>query len=121
MNTNSVTPIFRIFDEHKAKQFYLEYLDFSLDWEHRYGNDFPLYMQISNHLLTLHLTEHYGDCSPGSAIRILVSDLEDFHRTLVSKNYKYSRPEIETTEWGTQEVCVIDPFGNKLTFVEEQH
>ncbi|MCR8842061.1 VOC family protein [Paenibacillus sp. SC116] len=119
MNTNRVTPIFRIFDEHKAKEFYLEFLGFQLDWEHRYESDFPLYMQISNNKLTLHLTEHYGDCSPGSAIRIEITGIEEFHQTLLNKNYKYSRPGIEATEWDTQEVRIVDPFGNKLTFFEE--
>ncbi|UHA73451.1 glyoxalase superfamily protein [Paenibacillus sp. 481] len=116
---SNVTPIFRIFDEHKAKQFYLEYLGFHVDWEHRFEMDLPLYMQISNNYLTLHLTEHYGDCSPGSAIRISITGIEHFHQALRSQNHAYSRPEIETTEWNTKEVRLIDPFGNKLTFFEE--
>ncbi|MNI45858.1 Glyoxalase-like domain protein [compost metagenome] len=114
----SVTPIFRIFDENKAKEFYFEYLGFQLDWEHRYTSDLPLYMQISKQNLILHLTEHYGDCSPGSSIRISITGIEDFHKELQDKRYTYSRPGIEITEWNTKEVRLIDPFGNKLTFFE---
>src|ERR1700720_2445823 len=40
-------PILRIFDESKAKEFYLGFLGFKLDWEHRLGDNFPLYAQIS--------------------------------------------------------------------------
>ncbi|MCJ8010795.1 VOC family protein [Paenibacillus sp. KQZ6P-2] len=119
MRIGNITPIFRIFDENKAKEFYLEYLGFHLDWEHRFEKNMPLYMQVSKPNLTLHLTEHYGDCSPGSAIRIATTELEDFHRSLLDKGYRYSRPGIEKTEWNTKEVCLIDPFGNKLFFYEE--
>ncbi|WP_272917048.1 glyoxalase superfamily protein [Pontibacillus yanchengensis] len=52
-------PIFRIFDEEKAKEFYISYLDFSLDWEHRYEEYFPLYMQVSSGDFMLHLSEHH--------------------------------------------------------------
>jgi len=35
-------PIIRIFDEAKAKEFYLEFLGMSLDWEHRFEPGFPM-------------------------------------------------------------------------------
>ena len=37
----------------------------------------------------LHLSEHHGDCSPGSAIRIETADIDAFHADLASKDYKY--------------------------------
>ena len=57
-------PVIRIFDEDKAKDFYLGFLGMTLDWEHRFGPDFPLYMQVSREGLVLHLSEHSGDGSP---------------------------------------------------------
>ena len=57
-------PILRIFDESKAKEFYLGFLGFQLDFEHRFGDNFPLYMQVSRAGLVLHLSEHHGDASP---------------------------------------------------------
>jgi len=33
----------------------------------------PLYMQVSRDEVKLHLSEHYGDGSPGAAIRIEVN------------------------------------------------
>lgn len=35
-------PILRIFSVEKAKEFYLDYLGFTLDWEHRFADDLPL-------------------------------------------------------------------------------
>ncbi|MET3212238.1 UNVERIFIED_CONTAM: hypothetical protein ABIC26_005260 [Paenibacillus sp. PvR008] len=58
------TPLFRIFDEAKAKEFYLDYLGFQLDWEHRYEPGMPLYVQVTLGDATIHLNEHHGDCSP---------------------------------------------------------
>ncbi|WP_062106659.1 glyoxalase superfamily protein [Bacillus niameyensis] len=114
-----ITPIFRIFNEEKAKEFYLEFLGFTLDMEHRFEDDLPLYMQISYGNCIIHLSEHHGDCCPGGAIRIEVENLELLHSTLISKKYKYARPGIETTPWNSREVCVWDPFGNKIIFFED--
>lgn len=61
---SEIIPLFRVFDETKAKEFYIQYLGFTLDWEHRFDDSAPLYMQISRDSLKIHLTEHYGDCSP---------------------------------------------------------
>ena len=43
----AVIPIFRIFDVAKAHEFYLGYLGFKIDWEHRFEPGMPLYTQIS--------------------------------------------------------------------------
>ena len=45
MNNNSI-PIFRIFDEAKAQEFYLDYLGFEVTFEHRYEENTPLYIGI---------------------------------------------------------------------------
>ncbi len=61
-------PIFRIFDVEKAREFYLDFLDMTVDWEHRFEDGAQVYMQVSLGPLKLHLTEHHGDCCPGSTI-----------------------------------------------------
>ncbi|EGL18257.1 MULTISPECIES: glyoxalase superfamily protein [unclassified Paenibacillus] len=118
MTLTGITPILRIFDEKKAKQFYVEFLEFTLDWEQRFEPGMPLYMQISRDEIVLQLSEHYGDCSPGAALRIAVSGVEDLQKALIGKNYPYARPGIELTPWKTKECTVTDPFGNKLIFFE---
>jgi catechol 2,3-dioxygenase-like lactoylglutathione lyase family enzyme len=52
-----VIPILRIFSVEKAREFYLDYLGFHLDWEHRFDDNAPLYMQVSRAGLILHLCE----------------------------------------------------------------
>jgi catechol 2,3-dioxygenase-like lactoylglutathione lyase family enzyme len=115
MSFGRTIPILRIFDEAKAREFYVGFLGFAIDWEHRFAPDLPLYMQVSKDGCVLHLSEHYGDGAPGAAIRIATSDLEGFHSELNSKRYKYARPGIDDQPWG-KDMSISDPFGNKLTF-----
>jgi hypothetical protein len=88
-------PILRIFDEDKAKEFYLRFLGMNLDWEHRFGVNFPIYMQVSKGNLVFHLSEHSGDCTPGSKVFVNVGDLDSLYQEITSKPYKYSKPAIE--------------------------
>ena len=116
MKIGNTTPILRSFDEAKAREFYIGFLGFKLDFEHRFEPALPLYMQVSRGDCILHLSEHHGDASPGAAMRIAVDDIDAFHRELLAANYKYARPGIEATPWDTRDVTVKDPFGNRLVF-----
>jgi uncharacterized glyoxalase superfamily protein PhnB len=49
-------------------------------------------------------------------MRIETNGLDAFHTELSSKEYKYARPGIEDMPWGTRDMSVKDPFGNRLTF-----
>ncbi len=116
MKIGNITPILRSFDEAKAREFYIGFLGFKLDFEHRFEPGLPLYMQVSRSDCILHLSEHHGDASPGSAMRIAVDDIDTFHQQLTAANYKYAKPGIESTPWDTREVTVKDPFGHRLVF-----
>jgi hypothetical protein len=112
-------PILRIFDIEKAREFYVDYLGFGIDWEHRFSDDAPLYMQVSRGDLVLHLSEHYGDGTPGSVVYVETAGVPAFHAELQAKRYRYLKPGIEVDEIGTC-VTLIDPFGNTLR-VNEPH
>ncbi|MDR3661359.1 MAG: glyoxalase superfamily protein [Mycobacterium sp.] len=68
-------PILRMFDADATLDFYCNYLGFTKDWEHRFEPGFPLYVQVSRSDMTLHLSEHYGDGSPNTALWIPVDDV----------------------------------------------
>lgn len=113
-----IVPILRIFDVAKAKEFYVDFLGFTWDWEHRFDDNAPVYAQISRAGTVIHLTEHHGDGAPGSAMMIETKGIEALHRELTEKKYRYARPGLENQPWGARTVSVADPFGNKLTFSE---
>lgn len=119
MNFNCPIPILRSFDEAKAKEFYVDFLGFTVEWEHRFEDNTPLYMQLSKDNCVIHLSEHHGDSSPGTTLRILTSNLDAYQKELLEKQYKNARPGVQDMPWGTRETAISDPFGNKLIFYEE--
>ena len=42
--------------------------------------------------------------------------LEDYHREITTKGYRFMPPGFEPTPWGEKIMEVIDPFGNRLRF-----
>ena len=117
--TFRTVPILRIFDVEKAKDFYVGFLGLHVDWEHRFDPAAPLYMQVSRVDLILHLTEHHGDCCPGSTVFVSTTNLDRLHQELMSKRYAYMRPKIEIAPWNAKVMEIIDPFGNRLRFNED--
>ena len=114
----ATVPILRIFSIEKAKEFYCDFLGFSIDWEFQFGDNTPLYIQVSLGELRLHLSEHHGDASPGAGIHVEMTGIDAFHRAITAKQYKYLNPGINDAPWGARVLSVIDPFGNRLSFNE---
>lgn len=113
-------PLIRIFDLAKAEDFYIDWLRFHSDWQHRFEENAPVYWQISKDNLTLHLTEHHGDCSPGAKVFVVCDGLKAYHEELIAKNYRFNRPGLETAFWGALTMEVVDPFSNQLLFSESE-
>jgi uncharacterized glyoxalase superfamily protein PhnB len=111
-------PILRIFDVAKAREFYLDYLGFAVEFEHRFHEGAPLFMGVVRDGLQLFLSEHHGDGSPGAHVRIDMQGIKELHDELSAKGYRYMNPGIREQEWGSRELGVIDPFGNHLIFSE---
>jgi len=111
-------PIFRIFSLEKAREFYLDFLGFKLDWDASFSPNSPLYMQVSRGDLAVRLSEHHGDATPGSHAYVPMAGVKDLHRELNDKNYRHNKPGLQRQDWGMTELTVIDPFGNRITFGE---
>ncbi|MEP6597570.1 MAG: glyoxalase superfamily protein [Ginsengibacter sp.] len=95
MKIQKVIPILRIFDYQKAIEFYIDWLGFTIDWQHTFEENTPVYMQVSGDGITLHLSEHHGDATPGSRVYIECTGLKDYHKLLIDKKYKNNRPGFE--------------------------
>lgn len=117
MHFTDTIPILRSFSADKMREFYVGYLGFTLDWEHRFGDNFPLYAQLSRAGLTLHLSEHHGDATPGSTVFVPCEGVAELHAELAAKDYAHAKPGLETPDWGLQ-LQVTDPFGNRLRFCQ---
>ena len=111
-------PVVRIQDERLARTFYLDYLDFRVEWEHRFGDDFPLYMRIRRGRTVLDLSEHHGDGTPGTAVWIAVDDVAALHTELTGRAHPRAHPGIDRDAPGGPTLEVIDPWGNALRFCQ---
>ncbi len=108
--------VLRIYDVAKAKEFYIEFLGFQIDWEHRFDDNAPLCMQISRSGVKLHLSEHYGDGTPGSVVYIRGENIAALAKELHNKKARFARPS-PTHNAPT----ITDPFGNVLRFDDEEN
>ncbi|HFK5562236.1 TPA: glyoxalase superfamily protein [Elizabethkingia anophelis] len=116
MKAEAVIPVLRMFDYQKAKEFYVDWLGFEILWEHTFEENFPVYMEIQRANIKFHLSEHHGDGTPGTHIFIWCDGIEDFHRELSAKDYKYNKPRLQETFYEALSFTVTDPFGNSIIF-----
>ncbi|MTH64719.1 glyoxalase superfamily protein [Paracoccus shanxieyensis] len=115
---HAAIPVLRSFDEGKARDFYCGFLGFSPGFQHRFHPGAPLYFEVERAGLKLHLSEHHGDATPGSTVFVQMSGVAEFHAELIGRDYPNNRPGLEDLPWGRQ-VEVIDPFGNRLRFCQQ--
>ncbi len=117
MRAGRPVPVLRSFDEAAARAFYCDFLGFEIVLEHRFAPDLPLYLGMRLGECELHVSEHYGDATPGSAVRIPVEDVAAYAADLRGKNFGNARPgEPTLTPWQSLEMTIVDPAGNRLIF-----
>jgi catechol 2,3-dioxygenase-like lactoylglutathione lyase family enzyme len=102
-------PILRIFDVAKAREFYVGFLGFAVDWERHFDEGSPAYIQVPKGEPLLHLTEHHGDCCTGSMAFVRMTGINESHREITSMAYKFHWPGIETTCYDARCVEVNHP------------
>lgn len=116
----AAVPVLRIFDEARARDFYLGWLGFVLEWEHRFEPGLPLYARIRRDGAVLDLSAHHGDGTPGSVVWLPVRDVSALHDELHRHPAPPLRPAIDRTAPGGPTLEVLDPFGNALRFCQPE-
>ena len=118
----TVIPQLRITSADRSLAFYVDGLGFSVDWKHQFERGFPIFMQLTRQGQTIFLTEHTGDCQVGGAVYFKVPNVEEFATSIMARGVNgFEGPTI--TPWGTKEMLLTDPDGNRLRFatVIEEH
>jgi hypothetical protein len=111
-------PVLRSLDETRAREFYVDYLGFTVEWEHRFDNELPLYMRLRRGRFVLDLSEHHGDGTPGSTVWVPVDDVEALQSELHATGYPRMNPGIDAESPGGPTMEVIDPFSNTIRFCQ---
>lgn len=119
--SGSAVPVLRIYDEALAREFYLDYLGFDIEWEHRFERGMPLYARLRRGGTVLDVSEHHGDGTPGSVVWVPVRDARALHVELSARPHPRLRPGIEHDAPGGPTIEVTDPFGNVLRFCQDSH
>ncbi len=120
MTNTKVIPVLRIFDYAKAVEFYVDWLGFTIEWSHEFEPGMPKYFEVKRDEIVFHLSEHHGDGTPGTHVFIWCEGVKEFHKEVIDKKYKYNRPGLEETFYGSWCVTVNDPFNNKISFNEKK-
>lgn len=118
MPFSKIIPLIRILDEAKALEFYVDFLGFHRDWGNRASG--ALLMQISLDDCVLHLSEHSGDACVGAAVKLHTDNIEEYVAQLSTRTYPpgvlEQCPGVELQPWGSLDMVLVDPFGNRLIF-----
>ena len=116
----SSIPVLRMLDESLTRDFYLAYLGYEIDWEHRFGEDetSPLYMQIHRGDSVIHLNGHADEDSSICEVRIPVRNLQSFCDYLCTKEKANEKLEIVDPRYEGRptDLNLLDPTGNHLVF-----
>ncbi|MCR9234919.1 MAG: glyoxalase superfamily protein [bacterium] len=118
----SSIPVLRMFDEVKAKAYYIDYLGFEVDWESRFSPTAPLYLQIHLGEAILHLNGHAQEDAPTTEVNIPVRGLQNFCDYLIAKQAEYPKPiPVDPRYQGRNtDLNLYDPFGNLLVFCSQR-
>lgn len=111
-------PVLRIQDDALARDFYVRWLGFEIEWEHRFEPGLPLYARLRRDTAVLDLSEHYGDGTPGCVVWVPVEDVYALREELRKRGHPGARPGVERSAPGGATMTLTDPFGNELRFCE---
>ncbi|NPC55679.1 VOC family protein [Caenimonas sp. S4] len=113
--SQTVIPQLRITSARDSLPFYLQGLGFVIDWQHQFEPGSPLFLQLTRACQTIFLTEHTGDCQVGGAVYFIVPDVDDCYRDFTARGFAKTAPPADTS-WGSREMVIVDPDGNRLRF-----
>jgi catechol 2,3-dioxygenase-like lactoylglutathione lyase family enzyme len=111
-------PVLRVLDAGPAREFYVDYLGFVVEWEHRFERDLPLYVRVRRGRTVLDLSEHHGDGTGGAVVWVPVADVRALHAELQARPHPRLRPGIVDDAPGGPTLEVTDPFGNSVRFCQ---
>lgn len=122
---HSSIPVLPIWSEAEARSFYVDFLGFEVEREHRFQEvpSSPLYLQIRFGDAVLHLNGHAERGAPVCEVRFPVAGLGAYQGFLRGRSQTHAMPEmIDVRHEGRKsDMPIKDPFGNLLIFWTPEH
>lgn len=116
VSLQSPVPVLTIASAVEARKFYVEFLDFAVDWGWHENSQRPLYAQVSRSSVTLHLSEHRSE-NGTTELFIRATGLDALKEELSRRAHRYTL-RVHRTPDDRREIRITDPFGNLLRFSE---
>lgn len=102
--SEKLVPILHVADAREAAKWYTR-LGFSVEGEHQFAPTMPIYAFLKRGDSQLHLSEHTGDAKPNTLTYFYVDDVDSIAQEFGS--------DVKEQPWGTREVWLTDPDGNR--------
>ena len=112
-------PVIHVSDSTRAESFYCGQLGFSKQWENRPGSgeSSPAYLGLQRDGVWIHVSSFSGDGVSGAVTAFVVADLDALFDEFKNKGVQVDLEAFDQT-WGSREMYLCDPDGNKLRFVQ---
>jgi catechol 2,3-dioxygenase-like lactoylglutathione lyase family enzyme len=113
----AAVPVLHVGSSVAAEDFYCKGLGFTVEFRYRpdQSADDPCYLGLVRDGAVVHLSTFSGDGVVGSAVYVIVDDVDALHAEFVSKGVPIDTPPVDQT-WGMREMFVRDPDGNRIQF-----
>ena len=111
-----VVPALRVRSYQLSRAFY-SMLGFEEGWKHQCEPHLPVFASVARDGMELFLTEHTGDCQFGGLVHFYVPDVDLCHRQFRDNGVPVSEPPGNSLGPDTRNMLVVDPDGNRLSFI----
>ncbi len=111
-----VVPALRVRSYDASSAFYKR-LGFEEQWKHQFESGLPVFACVAREGMEIFLTEHKGDCEFGSLVHFYVTDVDRCYEQFSERGVPVSEPPSNSLGPGTRDMLVVDPDGNRLSFI----
>lgn len=103
-----------------AEEFYCNRLGFRRIFAYRLdeAREDPCFLGLSRDGVMLHVSSFPGDGVSGSAVGLIVDDVDALHAEFIAKSVPIALEPTDQT-WGNREMYLRDPDGNAIRFIRE--
>ncbi len=111
-------PLLHVSDPVVAEKFYCNNLGFLKTFEYRpFGESGPSYFGLMRDGITIHLSSFPEDSKSGSAVVLIVEDVDVLYKEFISKNTIFDLVPTDQS-WGNREMYIKDPDENSIRFTQ---
>jgi len=111
-------PLLHVSDPIAAEKFYCDNLGFQKTFTYRpFGDSGPCYFGLARDDIRIHLSSFPDDGKPGSAIVLIVEDVDALYKEFTGKNTKIDLVPTDQS-WGNREMYIKDPDENSIRFTQ---